>query len=204
MTGDLSWFVYFAGSAICVLSYGVMITSALRHTGPCNRVTWLVSAILAAAAFYNQIRLNNGPELWFTAAQLVGTLALAVIAFMGTAEPHPRFDLVCLALAVLTLAASHFTGPQLGIALTVAADFFGMVPTIREASDHAQAFAYLPWLLDGLASALILWAVLGDSAPVLVYPGYLLAINLVIVVTRMGADWLGSTKTSKEAEGELA
>lgn len=120
-----------------------------------SRTTWLIWAPLAWLTVASSIDAGAGATLVKLVASALGVTAIAALAwFRGTTGRTPS-DLACLALAAAGAGLwSVLDDPVLGLALFLAADVAGAVPTLRDTWRDPRKEAAAPWLLGLAGSAL--------------------------------------------------
>ena len=94
-----------------------------------------------------------------------------------------RSDIACLVIAVIGIILWQLSGnPLLSIYSLVFADMAGMVPTLSKTFHNPQTEVWYFFFCDIIANIFILLAHKNISFNEYVYPGYLVLINIAMVV----------------------
>ena len=113
-----------------------------------NRVSWMLWTLAPMIAFAAEVTQSVGLQSLLTFAIGFGPLLVVCASFLDP-KAYARvtpFDVLCGALSLIALVAWAVTGTgNVAIFLSILADFFGAVPTLRKSyrdpeSEHAVAF----------------------------------------------------------------
>lgn len=149
-------FAILAG-VIAVASAAGYAWDTLRGRNRPNRVTWAMWTVVPMIAFAAQLGQGVGLQSVFTFAGGFGPL-IVLIASLVNAKAYWRltsFDLICGLMSVAALVLWAITGKGLlALVLSVVADFFAAVPTIRKSYRVPESETGYPFLF-GVVAALI-------------------------------------------------
>jgi hypothetical protein len=149
-------FTILAG-AIAVVSAAGYAVDTLRGRNQPNRVTWAMWTVVPMIAFAAQINQSVGLQSIFTFAGGFGPLLVLIATFVNP-KAYWRltsFDLVCGLMSVAALVFWAITGRGLvALVLSVVADFFAAVPTIKKSYRVPVSESGYPFLF-GVAAAVI-------------------------------------------------
>ena len=149
-------FVILAG-VIAVASAAGYAFDTLRGRNQPNRVTWAMWTVVPMIAFAAQIGQGVGLPSVFTFAGGFGPLLVLIATFVNP-KAYWRltsFDLTCGLISLAALVLWAITGKGLvALVLSVVADFFAAVPTIKKSYRVPVSESGYPFLF-GVVAALI-------------------------------------------------
>jgi len=149
-------FVILAG-VIAVASAAGYAFDTLRGRNQPNRVTWAMWTVVPMIAFAAQIGQGVGLQSVFTFAGGFGPLLVLIATFVNP-KAYWRltsFDLTCGLVSLAALVLWAITGKGLvALVLSVVADFFAAVPTIKKSYRVPVSESGYPFLF-GVVAALI-------------------------------------------------
>jgi hypothetical protein len=149
-------FTILAG-AIAVVSAAGYAVDTLRGRNQPNRVTWAMWTVVPMIAFAAQINQGVGLQSIFTFAGGFGPLLVFIATFVNP-KAYWRltwFDLICGLMSLAALVLWAITGRGLvALVLSVVADFFAAVPTIKKSYQVPVSESGYPFLF-GVAAAVI-------------------------------------------------
>jgi hypothetical protein len=151
-------FAILAG-VIAVASAAGYAFETLRGRNQPNRVTWAMWTVVPMIAFAAQIGQGVGLQSVFTFAGGFGPLLVLVATFVNR-KAYWRltsFDLTCGLISLAALALWAITGKGLvALALSVLADFFAAVPTIKKSYRVPMSESGYPFLFGVVAAVITL------------------------------------------------
>lgn len=148
-----------------------------------DRVTWWILAGLNALIFASSYALGAWDTLWLPLGYVI---SFSIVAALSLKYGEGDFRLttlqrVCVAGAVCAAFLWWFSGSALiTLALTIAIDFLGIIPTIYKAylrPWHEDKFA---WGIALIASVLYILAVDSWVFEIAAYPIYVLITNTIL------------------------
>jgi hypothetical protein len=149
-------FVILAG-VIAVASAAGYAFDTLRGRNQPNRVTWAMWTVVPMITFAAQIGQGVGLQSVFTFAGGFGPLLVLIATFVNP-KAYWRltpFDLTCGLMSLAALVLWAITGKGLvALVLSVVADFFAAVPTIKKSYRVPVSESGYPFLF-GVVAALI-------------------------------------------------
>jgi hypothetical protein len=175
----------FAVIAAIINLYSDVLYAAdtLRGRNKPNRVTWSLWALAPLIGFASQIREGVGIQAVMTLS--VGLAPLLVLA----ATFHNKqsrwaissFDILCGIISLIALGTLIVTGNGVAsLALSMVADFFAALPTIRKAHTHPESESIFPYVLAAVAACMTLLTIKHWGFAVASFSSYILVINLLI------------------------
>lgn len=203
--------------ALTIWSYLAFCGSVWRKESDSNAVTWIVLSALLAIQFVSQLEMGGVFALVVSASQTIGVIVVLVITicrYARAADADPdvtRYvglvatcDWCMLVIAMsITALCWRVNSPGLGVALSLAADAAGMIPTIRMAFNPRDGLPLFPWWLDAIAGLFGVGAVIagdGFQAELIALPVYITVVNLtVIAACYTGRRWRRRMTTSAVA-----
>jgi hypothetical protein len=151
-------FTILAG-AIAVVSAAGYAVDTLRGRNQPNRVTWAMWTVVPMIAFAAQVSQGVGLQSVFTFAGGFGPLLVLIATFVNP-KAYWRltsFDLVCGLMSLAALVLWAVTGRGLvALVLSVVADFFAAVPTIKKSYQVPVSESGYPFLLGVVAAGITL------------------------------------------------
>jgi hypothetical protein len=149
-------FTILAG-VIAVASAAGYAFDTLRGRNQPNRVTWAMWTVVPMITFAAQISQGVGLQSIFTFAGGFGPLLVLIATFVNP-KAYWRltsFDLVCGLMSLAAVMLWAITGKGLlALVLSVVADFFAAVPTIKKSYQAPASETGYPFLF-GVVAALI-------------------------------------------------
>lgn len=188
MRADL---VFLAG-IITILSPLPYVRDSLKGKTHPNLVTWftwtLLNCITAAAAWSSGARQT---AIFMTAAS-VATFSIVLAGLKYGLKRYTKFDVLCQAAALVGLTAWRLTNdPAIAIAINVATDFVGLLPTIRHAWNAPHAETWQTFVIAMCAGALTLASIQHYSFVSLASPMYIFSADTVtaaVILSRRRAE----------------
>jgi hypothetical protein len=171
---------------------GYALDTLRGRTQP-NRVSWVMWTLAPLVAFAAEIVQHVGLEALLTFAVGIGPLLVVVASFV---DPRAYwqltgFDVGCGLLSVTALALWAVTGKgDVAIALSIAADLFAAIPTIRKAYRHPESESANAFVAGALGAGITLltikprsWAFASYAFPVYILLGAS-AVSVLIIASR--------------------
>lgn len=177
-----SWFVIIAIGFRLIGGAGYIRSVARGKTKP-NPITWFVWALTALIAFIAQLHEGVGVQAWVTFALAVGPLLIFCISLAKSrqASHFTFFNCCCGSLALTGIILWQATdNALLAIVCSILADICGSLPTIRKSLHDPHSETPLPFLMSALSMALTIATLREFTLPAVLFPAYIMAINLTI------------------------
>ena len=133
--------------------------STLRGRTRPNRVSWFVWSLAAFVAFSAQISQGVGLRSLTTFMVGFGPLMVFLASFVNKESywKITRFDLACGALSLFALVLWAITGiGNVAIALSIVADVFATLPTLKKGFQHPGTEHPLPFLTGAISATITL------------------------------------------------
>lgn len=144
-----------------------------------NAVTWFLWLFIQAIAIAAQI---SGGASWSIIMVIADGLAIVLVFILSITgygyRSYDRFDIGCGVLGVIAIIAWQLTGtPLIAIILSVVADGFAALPTIRKA--YADPWSEHPtgWAFTTVAAVVGIASTTQWDATNLIFPAYLAVVN---------------------------
>ena len=179
-------YLVFAGVLATIIATFIYIRLMFTGTVKPNRITWFMWAfapfIATAAAASSGVGLAALPV--FMAG--FGPFLIFIASFIAKESywRPSKFDYLCGAISALALVLWFLTDdPNVAIVFAMASDGLAAVPTLKKAWAHPKTESVWPYMVgvfNALTSfgAISLW-----SFPEYAFPSYLIAINIVLVLS---------------------
>ncbi len=150
--------------------------------------TYIVWAIVTLLAFFGQITSGGGPGAWRTGVAGVITVGTLMLAFKYKTKDVTRFDLLCLAGAIISIIPWLLTNdPTLSVVLATVIDVLAFFPTIRKTYNDPTTETLSSWTLNFFSHGLSILALSTYAVVTYIYPAALLVMNagmIFVIVSR--------------------
>lgn len=146
------------------------------------RSSRLMLELLLAVAFYQQLALGGSWALAITAGELVSCGVLLLLSAHYGVGGWQRSDIICYVLLAVDLMVWWQTAHVLyGLYLTIVADLIAFWPTLYKTWHYPDSETSL-WYWSGVTAGLLSALAAGALASTVIFPLYLMLINLLEVV----------------------
>jgi hypothetical protein len=178
-------YLVIAAAVVSLFAAIAYIRSMFRGNTKPNRVTWLLWAIAPLIA--TAASLSSGFSWVILPVFMAGLCPLLIFAasiFTGAYWKSSAFDYICGVLSALALVLWVVTKePNFAIVFAMASDALAAVPTINKAWRHPETESIWPYLTGLFGPAAGLATITLWSFSQYAFPIYLLAINVILVLT---------------------
>lgn len=166
---------------LCTIPY--VIDTLKGKTKP-NIVTWVTWTMLTAVATAAAFAAHEPRTAIFTLGSAVSTGVVILAGLRNGFAKYSIFDGLCQAgIIVGFILWLIFNSPSIAIIAAVSLDFMAMLPTLRHSWIKPREETWETYLINTIASILVLVALKDYSTPSLAYPLYLFAADLIITAT---------------------
>lgn len=142
----------------------------------------IMFAILMLIALLQQHSLGSGWALAVTVGEVLGSLAILILALQKGIGGLSRLDIVCYLLLVASVVLWISTSNALlALHLTVLADIIAMAPTLVKTWHHPHTETALFYIAGIVAPVLSIIAAGNYAYAIILFPLYLAAINALEV-----------------------
>lgn len=187
---------------LSLIAFGVYIYNIIfGQTRPSRSSWWIISAVWIVLLL-SSLSLSPGetwiekwntlPANWISLVYIVASLVIAILSIKkGSGEKWEFFDYCCAVLAVISLVFYiGFHAPLLSLVTALLADFFGILPTVKNAWKYPRNEHFFAWLLEVVASILTLslvtnWTLTQEGFAKWGSPSYLTIMNGLITLCIM-------------------
>lgn len=184
---------------ISISAFGIYIYNIWRGKTRPSRSSWWIITAVWVVLLLSSISLspgdtfvekwNNVASNWISLSYIIGSLIIAISSlWRGSSEKWGMFDWLCLVLATASVVVYFaLDKPLLSLAASVLADFFGILPTVKNAWKFPAQEHMLAWFLEVVASGLVVFAVVNWSVTPAgvadwISPLYLIIMNGIIML----------------------
>ena len=164
------------------------IRDTLKGSTRPNQVTWFIWVLLLVIALLSQISSGGKDSLVFVCGDLIATSIILVLAlFKGERQWHwiDKWALVGAGIGLVLWGV--FNQPVLALAMIIFVDFCGAVPTLRKSFAEPESETFIAYLITATGAVFGILAVGALNISLLVYPLYIMLVNLSVAL----AIWLG-------------
>lgn len=187
----------------------IMLVGALRYaidtakgTNQPNRLSWGLWSLAAGIAFAGEISKHVGVQSTMTLFASIGTFSVLAASFLNRNAywKVDKFDLGCAILSALALFLWWQTGnANLAIIFSIAADLFASLPTMKDAYKYPENEGVIAYITEAIGGLTVLLTITQWSIANYAFPGYIILIDIAIVVSV----WVGGFRTSKLPSEEV-
>ena len=170
-------------SGLLAIAGGIpyIINTIKGKTRP-NIVTWgtwsLLNGINTAAAFSH----GDLQTAFFSGCGTLITAAIAVLGFRQGTHQYTRFDAICQVVALLGIPLWLLTdNPALAVAIVIAVDFAGGLPTLRHAWRAPHEETLVTFLVSGFAGLLLLASLREYNFVAMGMPLYIFLFDMSVI-----------------------
>ncbi|MCC7436693.1 hypothetical protein IT402_02350 [Candidatus Nomurabacteria bacterium] len=184
---------------VSLIAYGIYIYTIWWGKTKPSRSSWWILSIVWTIVLFSSFSLSIGEteqakwaavtSRWLSISYIIGSLGVAVSSiWRGASQRWKRFDYFCASSAGFALFLYFFTNnPLASLIFGILADFFGLLPTIKNAQKHPEQENLLSWVITVISCILALFAVSKWSFSVEYMsdwsiPVYLTVVDLLIVI----------------------
>lgn len=199
------YFIYIAAS-IRILAGLLYIKSILKGKTRPSAVSWLIWSVSPFIAFF-AATFSEGFKLASLVTLALGISPLLVFITASVTKNHlfklTLLDLICGILAIISLICWLITkNPILTISFAILADLISTVPTLKKSYYYPDTEYAPTYLLAILAMSITLLANKETTNYSLIYPTYILLMNLLvasIIITKKNRN----NKNKKKQEEKI-
>ena len=184
MNFDLKTMLGIVAGVIAFIAYIVYIKAILRGETKPNRATWFIwtfVGLVLATSYYFSGAENT---IWVPFVEFIGPLAIAILSIKyGEGGIKSKLDIVCFVGAVISLILWFvFDSPVVALVTNLVIDVFALIPTIKKSYLRPEGEDFWAWFGTGTADTINLFAIEKFTFGVMVYPVYMLVLDIIIVV----------------------
>jgi len=202
------YFIYIAAS-IRILAGLLYIKSILKGKTRPSAVSWLIWSVSPFIAFF-AATFSEGFKLASLVTLALGISPLLVFITASVTKNHlfklTLPDLICGILAIISLICWLITkNPILTISFAILADFISTIPTLKKSYYYPDTEYAPTYLLAILAMSITLLANKETTSYSLIYPTYILLMNLLVasIITRKNRNNKSKKKNSRKREYKI-
>lgn len=202
------YFIYIAAS-IRILAGLLYIKSILKGKTRPSAVSWLIWSVSPFIAFF-AATFSEGFKLASLVTLALGISPLLVFITASVTKNHlfklTLPDLICGILATISLICWLITkNPILTISFAILADFISTIPTLKKSYYYPDTEHAPTYLLAILAMSITLLANKETTSYSLIYPTYILLMNLLVasIITRKNRNNKSKKKNSRKREYKI-
>ncbi|PSB56034.1 hypothetical protein C7B77_13175 [Chamaesiphon polymorphus CCALA 037] len=179
-----------AAGLILLLGNIPYILSIRRGDTRPNRVTWGIWTTIGFILVGSYYAIGATNTLWLPIAQVISQLIITCYAFKYSKGRWQRLDRICLAGAGLSLLLWWRSGsPLVALAMNIAMDILGAIPTIKKIYYEPDSEDLLFWVMAFSASVLNLLAIESFTLSFLLFPLYLFMLNITVLILLTRPRW---------------
>jgi hypothetical protein len=163
-----------------------------------NRATWIILTIVGLVLALSYYASGARETMWVPVSYVLGPLVVMILSIKYGEGGWSRLDRISFVGAALSLVLWWVSGKAaVALAMNIAIDFFGILPTIVKSYQRPDGEDSVVWGIDVIASGINLLAVKNPTFAILVYPMYMVVMNIVVVAALL----VGMTKKDVSVYG---
>lgn len=168
---------------LAVAGYVPYYRDILRgHTKP-HPFTWFGFSLLNAITFIVQVVTGGGAGAWVTLVTTIGTFGIAILSLSKGDKDITKFDTVCFAGALLSIAMWKLTDNALyAVIIIVVADLLTFLPTYRKAYLRPHQETLTLYIMSFVKYVVSIFALSTINFTTALFPIAIASANLLIVV----------------------
>jgi len=172
---------------IALAAYVPYVIDIVKGRAQPARSTRIMFMLLLLVTLLQQHAVHSGWLMAVTVGELIGAACLFVLAFKYGEGGFSRLDIACYGLLVVDMALWFSTGSALlALHLSVLADFIAFLPTLVKTWRRPHSETPLFFAIGVVAPLLNIFAAGTYGYGVLLFPVYLVIINLAVLVMILG------------------
>jgi hypothetical protein len=168
-------------SVLSMISPLVYIRAILKGEAKPHRTTRLVLLIIVTIASITLWINNDRVAFWLALVSMFQSILVFIISLSYGVGGKSKVDIISLFIAFTGILLWQITdNPVLALYFSIGADFAGMVPTLIKTYRHPESEYAAFFLIDTVAAFLNILAVEKYELANLIFPVYILLINLLM------------------------
>ncbi|MDD5543822.1 MAG: hypothetical protein PHX83_11665 [Acidobacteriia bacterium] len=168
---------------IALMAFIPYIFTTLRGQTKPNRATWWIWTVVGALLAASYYAVGARQTIWVPLSYVAGPFVIALLSFKFGEGGWSRLDQFSIAGAGISLLLWILTSrPLFALLLNLLIDFWGALPTLRKAYLRPEGEDRLAWSLFFVGNSLNFFAVDNWKWTVLIYPVYLLALSVTMLL----------------------
>lgn len=169
-----------------VLSFSAYIlyiySTIYGYTRP-NRATWWILTLIGSMIALSYYSAGARDTIWISFSYVLGPFIIAVLSLKYGEGRWERLDKICLTGAILSAIVWYLSSSAvLALIMNIFIDFIGLLPTIKKSYLRPEGEDRKAWTLESVASGLNIFAIEKFTLGIVVYPVYLLTLNVLVTV----------------------
>lgn len=169
---------------LSIVGFIFYFNDLFHHRTKPHAFSWFLWSLIAAIAFAAQLSVDAGPGSWVQIVEVLGCFGVFVIALKRGETDFVLTDWVSLMLALLSLLAWYITADAMyAVILICFVEFFAFVPTVRKTYAKPHEETLLVYAFSVPKFGLSFLAMNTYSITSALYPGVLVIMNAVFVLT---------------------
>lgn len=174
-------------AAIVLASYPVYIIRIWQKKIIPNIASWTIFVLVSFSIFLASFSSSgSGTNSWVTIGPMVGCTIILLSAIMNSKEKAMgKFDLICLILAVISIALWFFTKQsrelvQFALYLGIFADFLGILPSIKFLTKSPEKDRPGMWFIFSIGYLISMFAITENTFANWVLPSFMVVAPALV------------------------
>ncbi len=148
--------------------------------------TWLTWSIVVTLAFFGQWIKGGGAGAWGTGVTGAMTVIIVILALKQGTKDVTKLDKVFFVGALIAIVPWYVTkDPTVSVVMVSIIDACAFAPTIRKTIKDPGSETLATYALNIIRHILTIFAIANYNLATVLYPSYLLVMNLIITVVML-------------------
>lgn len=170
-------------SLLALISPIIYAKAILKGDAKPHRTTRLVLLLITSLSTLSLFAQGNTVAIWLAGVSTLQSILIFGLSIKYGMGGWEKSDLVCLAIASGGIILWKITdNPVLALYASIAADFAGMIPALIKTYKFPETEVWTFYLLDVFAALFSLLAIKVWTMQETSYPGYIMIINLIMII----------------------
>lgn len=174
--GEIAGIVSFA-------AYLLYIYTTIRGQTKPNRATWWILSLVGLMIATSYYAGGARETIWVAVSYIAGPLIIAILSLWYGEGKWETLDKVCLTGAIVSAIIWYFSSLAIiTLSINLLMDFLGLIPTIKKSYLRPIGEDRIAWTMESFAGILNMFAIETFTFAIVLYPLYLLIINLFVTL----------------------
>lgn len=166
---------------LSIIGHTPYIIDTIRGKTKPHIFTWIIWSIITLLAFFGQWAKGGGAGSWGTGITWVMAILITLFAIKKGVRDITLSDKVFFIGALLAIIPWYLTkDPTISVIIAATIDFSAFVPTIRKTIKNPKSETLATYSINIVRHILSFIALENYNLVTLLYPAYLLSMNLVM------------------------
>jgi len=166
---------------LAIVGHAPYILDTIRGKTKPHLFTWLTWSFVVSLAFFGQLSEGAGAGAWSTGITGLLVIIIALLALKNGTKDITKTDSIFFVASLLAIIPWYLTNdPTISIIMATIIDACAFIPTIRKTIKDPSSETLATYALNLLRHGLSLLALSNYNLATVLYPSYLLVMNLIL------------------------